>query len=225
MYEVSTRVCCASDACWLEERRKCVTGTDIPILFESYPEKWGVTTPEQLLEEKLIQGSFMPVKKTMWWGTEMEVPNMRAFSRLTGLSVDPDNSFYRRGVMGATTDGTVSTSNALPPLEPCWTDAFRNLAKELEELADKTGEPLGLLEMKNVSAFALKEWQKAPPRYYWEQVQGQLYVTGYAWAVLCGKIGSSDMVCHVIEVDSLFREVMLEKANEFWKEVERGSKG
>lgn len=182
-------VCSAQDPQWLEERRKVFTASEIAAFFGE-----GYKSQRAVLAEKVQPTSGMVVEpgSLSWWGLQMERPNMRAFSALSGLRTRPSNAFVvRHGLpFGASLDGLV-----------------------------RAGGRTGIIEMKNVDQYDLsgasnlERWTNGfygpkpnLPKYRWIQVQAQLYVTGYPFAILCAKIGSCNMVWHRIEPDELFFE-------------------
>ena len=202
-------VCLASDPQWLSERAGCVTGSELPAIMG----RSRYSTRDACLRAK-VDGTSIPVTKNMWWGSQMEQPNMEAFSKLSGLPVVPANEFWRWGVLGATIDGYIHATWTKPG--PCWTTEYRDFG---DSLCAKHKEAVGLIEMKNVSQFALKEWQKGCPEYYELQAQAQLAVTGLDYCVLVAKIGSADMLMHLVEADTLLHQEMIRVAEDFWKEV------
>lgn len=78
----------------------------------------------------------------------------------------------------------------------------------------------GDLEIKNVSVFN-SDWKKDVPLYVQAQVQHQLAVTGFEWAVVAALIGGNKLETREIERDKDFIAELEAKAEEFWGKVQR----
>lgn len=222
-------VCTDDDPDWLSHRAQLITASEISILFQD--TKW--KTRDDLVREKRTgESDFEPTHKT-WWGQHMEVPIMRAYGKIVGAPVRPLNALFRHPTLplGATIDGL--TRRPRPRNEvsdhPAWTherDGRRypspylsNFYDELEEYSDAvTG--TGLIEIKNTYGWKIKpRWVEDIPSYYWAQVQAQLWVTGYKWAVICPKVGYCDIVPRLVLPSEKFRVEATRLVKEFWDDV------
>lgn len=213
-------VCTTDDESrWHEERRKCVTGSVISALLGANP----YMTREQALEEARLPRVWTD-KRSMWWGREMEVPNLLSFGKLTGLGVRATNLFFRDGVIGATIDAVVDDPavdldvdrGLIGTSAPSyWRNEARTLMYHVNPMADK---PI-LLEAKNTGERNVKAWACQAPENYCLQAQAQMLVTGLDCCVLVAKIGAADIRMHVVERDDGLMSRMVDAAEEFMKEV------
>lgn len=150
----------------------------------------------------------------MWFGREMEEPNMRAFAKITRVLAEPCQLFVHNPKypsIAATLDGL-----CLPPLSLDVIRPFKSLETWASQydLARLSG--LGVVEMKNVSSSQASKWKKdLPPEYYEYQVRTQLMSTGLTWGLLVAKIDSCKMRAFVIEHDDFIADGIHEKATEF----------
>jgi len=78
----------------------------------------------------------------------------------------------------------------------------------------------GDLEIKNVGAYNA-DWRDEPPLYVQAQVQHQLAVTGFGWAVVAALIGGNKLETFEIERNQNFIVELEAKAEEFWGRVQR----
>ena len=218
-------VCLASDPQWLEERTKYVSGSDIAALLGLSPWKSREALVAEFHTPKVWKDT-----QNMWWGREMEGPNMAAYGKLTGLVVTPHAALYARGPIGATTDAVIlpdaldglleaSAGYVATSAATYWAKHHTLLSRCIE-----VGRTLGrdlpiLVEMKNTGERNRKDWANKAPPYYEAQVQAQLFVTELDTAVLVAKVGSADIRAVVVEADTLMHDEMVSESEKFLKEV------
>lgn len=81
----------------------------------------------------------------------------------------------------------------------------------------------GILEVKNVSAYAKDDWTGGVPRYYWIQVQHQLAVTGYAFGSLAVLLGGQEFRwMDIVRDDGFIEETLIPQERDFWNGVLSG---
>lgn len=215
-------VCNADDPQWHQHRLLLATGSEMPTIMGEAPS-WFSTTRGDLIRAKRqrIQHSF-PTTRRMWWGSAAERGNIACFSKLTGLRTRPTNTLLAstKARIGATLDGLVLVPGRLDKADYLGhTSEDNNIATLLAELEDYEG--LLPLEAKQSDGWKnqVDEWTKAVPRYYWIQVQTQLYVTGLPAGIIFCRLGVADLRAHLVPADEWFFEQMEESVEEFWKEV------
>jgi putative phage-type endonuclease len=80
------------------------------------------------------------------------------------------------------------------------------------------GHRVGLLEIKNTSAWKADDWVTGPPPHVYAQVQWQMHCSGCEWAIVAVLIGGNDMRWFPVVKDEEMQEVMRAKASAFWHE-------
>jgi hypothetical protein len=206
---------------WLDERRKVVTGTGLGVLLGYNP--W--EDPDALIlryKEERERG----YSRFMWWGTQMEVPNLKAYEAITGDKCAPYHGFHVRGHIGSTLDGLTLLSDdgglLVDPNHVCNAPTFlENFSYDLQALYEEHGPGPYPLEMKNTDDRKVSEWgREGPPKHYWCQAQAQAYVTDAPACILVGKLGHANIRCHVIWRNDFFlEEEALPAAEEFMEKL------
>lgn len=211
-------ICLDSDPEWLTHRKSHITGSAVASIMGLSPFR----DREQFLDE-VLNGSDFNGNKATWWGSEMEVPNLHAFAKITGITVESHNGFYKsveHPLMAATLDSFAWIPTDLeepedPPVGALkrsdWWDDFWG------DIAMNRAQGTGLVEMKNTARVGV--WSDTVPEYYWAQAQVQMFVTGLTWCVVCAKIGAADMRFHFIYPDEFFVAAMLEESQKFAEEA------
>jgi len=102
-------------------------------------------------------------------------------------------------------------------------DAFIDLAlspgSEILPLANKLGiesGSVGLLEIKNTSAWKADDWVTGPPPMVYAQVQWQMFCTGHRWAAVAVLIGGNDMRWFIVQWDEDMIMEMQTAGHRFW---------
>lgn len=201
-------ICHDKDPQWLEERRKVFTASEIAAFFGE-----GYKSQKEVLLGKFDlapSDSDPDLARKAWWGREMERANMRAFSALTGFRSRPVNAFLtsvRLPSLGCTIDGLTTGLDLRCGLLEMKNVEMFDQRIDMDDQYEKIHEgKIQLYDLDNRVRWRNGFDGEKPrlPKYRWIQVQAQLYVTGYPFAVLCAKIGAADMVWHTIYPDELF---------------------
>jgi predicted phage-related endonuclease len=214
----------SSEAAWHSHRRRVVTGSTLAAIMDMSP----YSDFDKAIEEALNPSPRVD-SAPMWWGRQMEGPNIDAWSEITGLPVAKSNSLLISGPIGATLDAYVPPGpwTQLPLEEQLIaTTAPSYWSREYYQLEEALvpGGPV-IVEAKNVSSFKVKDWAKIAPLYYWCQVQAQLFVTGWRHGVLFAKVGSADIRQFVIERDDFFLDGAVERASQYLMALEERRNG
>jgi putative phage-type endonuclease len=188
---------------WLAARTASIGASESAALFGLAPEgresefslwakKAGMVEPEQIDEEWLF------------WGAALEQPIADRYAKRTGHKLwTPPNAFC------------VAVHPRLPFLTA-------TIDRWIIEAAGRTER--GDLEIKNVGAFNA-DWREdgaaALPLYVQAQVQHQLAVTGFGWAVVAALVGGNKLETFEIERNPEFIAELEAKAEEFWGKVQR----
>ncbi len=209
----------ADDPAWQEKRTEVVTGTGVAGLMGLNPWRGR----EALLDSYLRSFPWSDNHKT-FWGRELEPSVLSGYAKLTGLSIIQANAFFSKGPIGSTIDGLIdpeSLAGLLPASEGyVGTTAPTYWRKTIDELAYLIGreEPV-ICECKVTSERNKADWGKEFPKYYWAQLQSQMFVTGLDYAVIVAKIGAYDIRHHLVPADTEFQQRMVQEAERFMKEV------
>ena len=180
----------------------------------------------ELLAEKTGDApSPLSDNRFLLWGRLCEETNMQATgeclrARTRGTHVMLESKRCPR--VSCTLDGLIAAPRR--PVEPRleWTRSrpTSGWVKGLREALRARKGQTGVLEMKQTGERNRSKWTQGPPEHYWAQVQAQLFVTGYEWGVIAARIGTSDLIAHVVEADDLFFEEMVDSVEVFWEDVE-----
>lgn len=196
-----------SEADWHAKRKQVCGGSDMAVLFGVSPWK----TRGMLARQKLglEEDSFIETKY-IWWGKFMEEHILRAFDELTGIDVEPTHEMVIKGLIGTTLD-----AYAYPP-----PDLKPDTSRYVDWVGDVPTEPY-LLEVKNLSKGSRERWKNdAVPDYYWWQCQAQMYTTGLQYCALLAKVDSARLEHHLVEADELAHEMMVERVEDFFLNIE-----
>ncbi len=180
---------------WLANRR--LGASDCPVIMGTSTYKSAYTLWAEL--RGLIEREPIDAERARY-GHLIEPIVCSEYSRITGQEVIDHGRF------------TVAHSVSHP-----WLSA--TLDREIVAI-DMRGN--GVLEAKNAGQYNAKEWTETPPLDYWQQVQAQLAVTGYAWGALACLIGGNHFRYAEIERDNDFIVKYLEASKRFWQMVVDG---
>jgi putative phage-type endonuclease len=188
---------------WLAARTSSIGASESAALFGLAPDgresefslwakKAGLVEPEQIDSEWLE------------WGQILEQPIADRYAKRTGHKLwTPPNSWCV----------------AVHPRLPFLTATIDRWIIEATGRTDR-----GDLEIKNVGAFN-SDWREdgvtALPLYVQAQVQHQLAVTGFSWAVVAALVGGNKLETFEIERNQDFIAELEAKAEEFWGKVQR----
>lgn len=91
---------------------------------------------------------------------------------------------------------------------------------DLDGIVKDTDGSYAVFEAKTASEYRRDVWEKNVPEEYYAQVQHYLVVTGYERAYVAAIVGGNSYYCHMIERDSEYMKMLIEKERVFWNHVE-----
>ena len=144
-------------------------------------------SPYELWREKLVEEVTTKDNDWMWFGRESEDLIAKGYSRMTGREVMEDP--YIR-------------------IHPEHDHIFANLDRIITDNGDGKGP--GVLECKSTEYNVYKTWLESIPINYYCQIQSELSVTGFKWAVMAVLVGRKIKIIP-IERDEEF----IQKQNKF----------
>jgi putative phage-type endonuclease len=202
------------EAEWLAYRARCVTGSDVAAVFGEHPYK----TRSKLLAEKLSHSpTTIPDNGAMWFGREMEDPNRKAFSKLTGIRTRGSHAFMvskECPQLAVTIDGfALFPEKGITAKVPYWARDFFNGQFPV------TAPGLGLIELKN----SAKVPRTIPPHHAW-QIQAQLAVTGLRWCVYVVKCGAAEFRVWYVPREEKTCKRIYDEVGSFYAELAEISK-
>lgn len=204
-------VCDAYTPTWLGRRKLVLTGSEIA--QAKGEARYG--TREDLIHAKLAKNQAPILDNTrMWWGREMERPNLRAFRKAFGIPARASNAYYECGNLGATTDGFAAVPRCA--YRGDYPDRKKVLALR-EDIASRSG--LGVLELKNTEWRTVRGWGESYPPQYEYQVQAQMLCTGLTWGLLVAKVGASEMRWWLIDEDEDLQREIIALADSFVEDM------
>lgn len=211
-------VCNDTDPDWLEKRHRYITASAIAGIAGASP--W--SSREALIAEKAgTEPLSLTDTPNMWHGREDESNNMRKFCKAMGFRYRATHLMLESSKvdrLSATLDGLVIDDPNRPDLEYCLSKDFADWGPYIKAKVIGS-EGVGLLEMKQTESWGGKNWKDVAPVYYWWQVQAQLYVTGFDWAVIACQIGAAGFRAHYITPDEDAYSFIETEVPEFWKDV------
>ncbi len=154
------------------------------------------------------RGLIEPLEQTerMDWGNRLEPAIVAKFIEVTGRAVVNDGK--RRIWRHKEHSWMIATLDRRQVYTP-------------ESPSDVRGH--GVLEVKNVSAYARDDWTEGVPRHYWVQVQHQLAVTGYTFGSIAVLIGGQEFRWMDIRRDTTFiNDILIPQERDFWNGVLSG---
>lgn len=173
---------------WLALRKKGITGTRISGIMNVSP--W--ETPRSVYCDLLGLKPDKEQTEPMYWGTILEDVIAKEFQTRTGLKVRRVNYVLQH---------------------PTYEFLLGNVDREI-----RNGRTRGILEVKNVNAYAAEEWKNGAPEHYVMQLQFYLALTGYSFGYLTALVGGQKLIYHRIERDEMLIAEMIDAATEFWFE-------
>ena len=77
----------------------------------------------------------------------------------------------------------------------------------------------GILEIKKLSSYSIKEYGGNFPESYKAQVQSYMLVTGTEYCELIGLIDGGHIIMEIVEADPNYQKLILDKVNDHWDRV------
>lgn len=191
---------CANEDEWLVARRDGIGASDAAVIL-------GVSSfssPYQLWAEKveLVESADLSDREWIYWGHRFEREIAMGFGERIGRAVDMWPHFH-------------IVRHAELDWMRCTPDAIQGAIEE----GDYYGS--GLVEIKNVGAHMLAEWQDEPPLLYQVQIQHQMEVTGLTWGTLAAVVGGQRLVWFDVRRNDDFIAAMVNAEAKFWKQVQQ----
>jgi putative phage-type endonuclease len=191
-------IACPDRESWLKERQTGVGASDIAAILGVSPWKtivtlWGEKTG--LIEPDPEES------EAMRWGLRLEPAIADAYMEETGHLVIRGSPYQllrstKHPVLVATLDGEVVPVDDKGP---------------------------AVFEAKTGALWKKEEWSEEPPLAYQVQVQSQLLVTGYEWAVLAVLLGGQKFLHTTIVANPNFQALLIERVEAFWDLVQTGT--
>ena len=187
---------CDNEDAWLDERRKGIGASDAAVILGVSP----FSSPYKLWAEKvgLVDPPDISDREWIEWGHRLEPIIAEAFADRSG----------RRVTMWPRFD--IAQHAALDWMR-CTPDAIQHGGEKLLN---------GLVEIKNVNAFKVEEWENEPPLQYQVQIQHQMEVTGATWGTLVVLIGGQKLMWFDVERNERFIAALLAQESIFWGQVQ-----
>lgn len=182
---------------WLEKRRLGNGGSDAAATLGLSPWKSAL----QVWAEKTgkIQGDTLEDLEYIEWGSILEDPIARKFSRVTGRTL-MDHGRH-----------AIRFSEAYPYMH-CTID------REILQIDDRGP---GDLSIKNANEFSLRDWEEDVPLHYQIQLQHELAVLGWAWGSFGVLIGGNKFRWKDSARNDQFIAYLIEREGQFWDLVQR----
>ena len=186
-----------TEAEWLTARRRFITASEIAAVL-------GLSRHASAMSvwlDKLGLAEPGPELERLRWGRRLQGPIAAGFRDETGRAVlDPGPFTLLRSVrypwLAASPDYFTARPDVSTP---------------------------GVLEVKNASAYAKREWADEPPVPYQLQLQTQLLVTGFTWGTLVALIGGAELLVRDLGVHDTAVAVILDETERFWRGVQTGT--
>ena len=210
---MSTDTTSTAEERWLKRRMSGIGASEAAAVIGANP--W--CSAVELYGRK--RGLIAPLEQTerMEWGHRLEPAIVAKFVEVTGRKVinDGKRKLWRHkehGWMIATLDRRQEVTPAMLGHGETWPPFF-----------DSMGWRSGILEVKNVSAYAKDDWTEGVPRHYWVQVQHQLAVTDYTYGSIAVLIGGQEFRWMDIRRDTTFiNDILIPQERDFWNGVLSG---
>jgi len=194
-------ISCETEDAWLAERRNGIGASDAAVIlgvsassspYQLWAEKVGLVEPADLSDREWIE-----------WGHILEPVIARVFAERTerNVRVWPRHTIVK---------------HSEHEWMRCTPDAMQS------PLPGHGCNDYGLVEIKNVTAFKLDEWEAEPPLQYQVQIQHQMEVTGLTWGTLVALIGNNKLMWFDVERNEDFIAAMVARETEFWRLVQEG---
>lgn len=207
----------ANEEHWHSLRAADITSTDIAALFDCSP----YITRFELWHRKRdgVAGEFEPTER-MRWGNRLESAIADGVAEESGSLVRPMKD-YRR----------------LPDLRLGSSFDYQIIAVDDEAPADwprdaAAGNNPGILEIKNVDGLQFRDgWiiddgegnkDIEAPLHIELQVQHQMLVSGYRWAVIAALVGGNEVKLIYRKADEQVHRAILKRAAQFWTSIDAG---
>lgn len=188
----------SDEQAWLTARLNDITSTEVSALFGCNP----YMTQFELWHRKKAQ-KIVTIQRNdrMVWGIRLEDAIARGIAEDNNIQIRRINQY--------------------------WSDGTRRIGSSFDYGIDDTGSGTGLLEIKNVDAWAAQEgWTiitndiiEAPPHIEF-QMQHQLLVSGRKFAYIGALIGGNRVILLKREPNEKVHDAILSKVGDFWKSIE-----
>lgn len=194
---------------WLSLRRKFIGGSDIAAICGLHPYK----TPLQVWLEKKGRSIEWTSEKAEL-GHKLEPIIREMYEQKEGHRVFTFNEIYSVGIAGASLDGIIS--NVMP-------GQYFNTSDPAGDRLQQTWD--GVFEAKHPG------WRQAPrwdnnqaPEEYRCQVVWYMGILGLEWADIAALIGGDDWQTRRIEFDAELFGLMMQRAEQWWRDYIIGDK-
>lgn len=201
------------EAHWLSLRDQDLTSTDISALFGCSP----YLTEYELWHRKTGQiAADFELNDRIKWGNRLESAIALGIAEDLGLIVEPLKVYIR--LVGLRIGSSFDFKVVGIAEDFDGDETYRNLFREYGP---------GVMEVKNVDGLAFRRgWitgddTEAPPHIEM-QVQHQMLVAGLEWSIVAPLVGGNTPSPFYRLRDSSIGELIINRAGEFWKSVERG---
>lgn len=184
----------ATEAEWLAARRSGIGASEIAAVLGL--SRYG--SPMSVWLDKLGLAEPGDEHERLRWGKRLQRPIADGFIEETGRTIlDPGPYTLLRSVrypwLVATPDYFTARPDVATP---------------------------GVLDVKNASAYAKRDWLDEPPVPYQLQIQGQLIVSGLDWGTLVALIGGAELLYADLTVHAAAVDVILTETETLWRHVQ-----
>jgi putative phage-type endonuclease len=179
---------------WLAWRRRGVGGSDAPVIMGLSPYRGWLG----LYVEKLDRGlDPQEPHESAYWGQQLEEMVAREFEKRSGLRVSEPPSLVQHPDL---------------PWMIGTPDRFVH--------DPRTGELIGILEVKTAAARRSDEWEEAPAEYARCQLMHYLAVTGLPRGWIAVLLGGQRYLHYELERDDAYIADLIERERAFWRHIE-----
>lgn len=181
---------------WLVERKQGIGGSDVGAILGVNKYK----TPFQLWREKTSpEVSSIPDNEFMEWGRKLEPVIADEFALRNHRKLRKIDKIFKH------------------PKIPYLIGSIDRWISPDKTHADKVLRHAGILEIKTVSAHAIREWETKVPLSYYCQLQHYLYVTELKWGAFAILVGGHHYDQFVVMRDDEYLKKQVEILMDFWE--------
>lgn len=182
---------------WLQGRREGIGGSDAPRLLGEDGENGAINVYLDKIGERVDE---LPRMQRLIWGHRLERPIIEGYGEDAGRKVwFPESKFEIRR----------SVEHPFACYSP---DGF-------QEAKDQDG--VGVIQVKNVSAFRREDWLEGPPLKYTVQIQHEMMVEGAKWGSLVALFGGNECAWFDVTANPDFHAALLEMERDLWDCVQK----
>lgn len=173
---------------WLEKRNLGIGASDAAVIMGVSSWK----SPFALWAEKTgqVEPDDLSDVEAVQWGHTLEPIIIDAYRKRTARLAKPQGKLLR--------------SNKYPWAQ-CTLDALALINNELLPL-----------EVKNVTAYKIADWEYGPPLPYWWQLQHQMLVYGSPMATIAALVGGNRLIWADVERDDIAIKQLIKAGEDFW---------